>query len=265
MKYLRNGLYLGVLLLTLLATGCTLGLPKPSIYAGPSQPSVANNVVPTGVPPIGLGPINIAPTPACIPPTSSVDNIGYSCANQAAGSGGVTFVGPAGYNSASSTDNVSCNWLHIPNVSCSGPQDTKFQVTYCMSCGEPYAQTLGAFVCSSGYMNNGQGDCVPPVEVGTLGNAPCLTGSHWDNTLQNCVDNTTQKLASPCPAAFPYYNPDFHYCLAKAYPEVFNCQTYNLQTGECLSVVKKPSTGSKCPAGQTYTCNPMLGGACSCK
>ena len=92
MKYLRNALYLGILLLALLATGCQMGTAIP-----PPPPTSA---------PTYAGPVYAPPPPgaggAANPnnPNLSVATCGLGnsanfkdsfCANQAAGLGGVTF------------------------------------------------------------------------------------------------------------------------------------------------------------------------------
>ncbi|MBI3738284.1 MAG: hypothetical protein HY258_04480, partial [Chloroflexi bacterium] len=87
--------------------------------------------------------------------------------------------------------------------------------------------------------NNGA--CVPVDPNKPFG--LCPSGSHYDNTLQNCADDVTNQLASPCPPGYPYYIPADRLCLAKAYPIVYDCQAFTLQLGDCSLQQKKPEAG----------------------
>ena len=270
MKYLRISFYVGFLLLVLFATGCTLALPKPSILAGPPNSSVPNGVV-TLAPPAGSGVIK------CSPPVPSIDHISSFCANQAAGLGGATWIeNPSDSavakdrvsDNSSFSDNANCSWSQN-QTTCSGPQDTKVYEEFCTTCGAPNYQnagtpSYGAFVCANGYVQNSNGACAPADP--NQGTGFCPSGTHYENGLQNCADDATNQLVSACPAGYPYYLPDLHECLVKAYPIVYDCQTFTVPLGECSTPKKSSASGHvQCPAGQTYTCNPMLGGACSCK
>ena len=221
MKSLHSAFMFAILsLIALAACGPVSGVPL----------GLKPTPTPTYVPPLVGAPLGVKP--ACDPPVPSISNVNSFCANQGAGLGGATFLGPASYNTANYTGNLDCSWNSDPVV-CSGPPNTEFQVTYCMSCGEPEPQALGAFVCSNGFVKDAQGICSRRAEMGTnQGYGPC-PGTHYNNDAQNCADDITQNIVPQCPDAFPYYNPDFHYCLAKAYPEVFDCQTFTLQLGDC--------------------------------
>ena len=268
MKHPSNGFYLGILLLILLTMGCGIGTFTLGGNGSASRSPQGIIKQGGGMPTLPSGPVLPKLVLSCVPPVPAISKINSFCANQTAGLGGVTYVGPAQYNWAY-TDNDYCDSTKIPKVTCSGPQGRKFQMEICQACNLPQPQALGPFVCSNGYVNDGNGNCIDvnPTDVANGINwTPCPSGSHYDNGLQNCADDVTDQLASPCPADHPYYIPDFHYCLAKAYPVVYNCQTFSLQLGECPPLRRSaPSGNGQCPAGQTYTCNPLLGGACSCK
>jgi len=248
MRHLRNGFYIGILLLMLLASACQMGTTTP-VVQGPSglEPTAVSTT-------LVQGPIGVAP--ACSPPVPSLSNINSFCANQNTAQGGLTYVGPASYNWAY-TDNDYCDFTTLPKVTCAGPQNQKFQMEICQSCGLPQPQALGAFVCSAGYVSDGNGNCLdadPTDAANGINWVPCPAGSHYDNALQNCADDLTDKLASPCPADHPYYVPDFHYCLAKAYPVVYNCQTFPLQLGACdLQQNKKACAPKSCSPGYSWS------------
>jgi hypothetical protein len=263
MKYLRNGFYLSILLLMLLAAGCQMATSTP-VVKGPI------GLVPTAIPTtLVLGPIGLAPTPACSPSVPSISDVNSFCANQNAKLGGATWDqnppdgDPSVVKDATFINNFSQNadcLLTQTKMACSGPQDEKVTFEFCTTCGAPnYEQVatpaVGAFVCANGYVNEG-GNCVSPSSYGL-----CPTGTHYDNSLQNCADDVTDKLASPCPAGFPYYLPDLNGCVANAYPIVYNCQNFTVQLGECKKAEKSNSCQTQsCPRGQTWNPN-----SCSCK
>ena len=224
--------------------------------------------------------------PACSPPEPSISNINSFCANQVAKLGGATWQqnpsdsDPSVVKDAAFINNYSgypdCNW-NGTKVACSGPQDTKMTYDFCTSCGAQnysltapqggYDAAFGPNICSNGYVKNNTGACTP-----TNPNNPyygyCPSGTHYDNTLQNCADDATNQLASPCPAGYPYYLPEFRLCLAKAYPIVYDCQTFTIPLGMCAAQVKKVCQK---PAGGCPN-NPVTGGkeswnqaTCSCK
>ena len=270
MKHLRNGFYFGILLLMLLAAGCQMGTSTPVVL-------VPIGLVPTAIPTtLVLGPLGLKNPPACNPPVPSISDINSFCANQAAGLGGASFTdttylgNPSDNNGEShpyGPDNVNCNWqqgLDTGKYICSGPKNTKFQVVICALCVPPNQLTAvpGYVACSKGYMRDDQGNCNPidPNQVYGL----CPTGSHYDNGAQNCVDDVTDKLASPCPAGFPYYEPDdSHYCWnqSAANPAIYNCQTFNLQLGDCSVAPKQKSCGApkSCSPGYSWSSK-----SCSC-
>lgn len=251
MKCLRNVYqYCGIMLLMLLAA-CGPATSTP-IANGPILAPTLLPAYTTPLVPIPVG---------CTPPEVSIDKINSFCANQAAGLGGATFVyHPALLVVNHTSGNVSCNWNQSP-VSCWGTQDTKFQEVVCSSCRAPNApQTYGTFACSKGYAKDGNGNCVatdPQQEY-----APCPAGSHYNNDLQNCADDVTGNPASPCPAGYDAtYLPDTHLCLANAYPQTFNCQTFTIPLGSCALLQNKNATCApqSCPPAYNWDSN-----SCSC-
>ncbi len=254
---------------------CTINEAQGPGAAAPQAPGagiIANNPKPGSL------------IPACSPPVPSVNNINSFCANPAAGLGGATWDqnppdgDPSVAKDAAFIKNFSgyqaCNWNKSKTV-CSGPQDTKVSYELCTTCGASdsvtqYDATFGPNVCSKGYAKNNTGACVPADpqnpsftlcvdRPGFLGNCPpddpnnsnygyyCPSGSHYDNTLQNCADDATNQLASPCPPSYPYFLPDYHLCLAKAYPMVYDCQTFTIPLGVCTT----PSKKNKCTTDAT--------------
>lgn len=278
MKYLRNNLYLGILLLTLLSAcgGATppVNTPVPTglVNLNPHGPLIAV----TGVAPISLA-------PPCSPPAQALSQDSAFCANQAAGIGGANLSDTTSFENIPAneteltlgdvtTGNATCTWDDPNNPStatCTGPQNGKFQEMGCQACipnnaPQGYVSSGGSFACSSGYTKDNQGNCVPidPTKAYNF----CPSGTHYDNALQNCADDVTNKLASPCPAGHQVqYIPDMHMCLANTFPEVYNCQTVTFQLGACLTKVNK--VGQCASQGLKYLCYKNSDGrqVCSCK
>ncbi len=182
----------------------------------------------------------------CTPPSISIDEVQPFCANLATGEGGVTFVVHASDTHTmyyQTKGNATCNYTADLNGafadSCTGPQGGQFTKVVCTTCIAPNAgapQSYSAYTCSNGFVDNNvanTGEC-DPVDPNQYFSA-CPLGSHYNNDIQNCVDDATQQLASQCPPGFPYYLPDDHLCLAKAYPEAYNCQYFPLQLGVCIN------------------------------
>lgn len=257
MKSLRNGFYVRILLLTLLAA-CGPATATPGLVN--QQPPIVPNVAVTVVPP------QLAQV--CNPPVPSISKINSFCANPAAGLGGASFTDTTylgnpnvnnGESNPYSADNVNCNWqqgLDTSKYSCSGTQNTKFQVVICAMCVPPNQPTIVpgySISCSTGYMKDAQGNCTPidPNQVYGL----CPTGSHYDNGAQNCVDNVTNKTASPCPAGFPYYEPDnSHYCWSKSAPTAYNCQSFTIPLGDCsIQPQQKSCPPKSCAPGYSWS------------
>ena len=255
-----------------------------TIYQTPQAPlTKANNPGPAAGAIVANNPGSLLPQ-ACKPPAPSISNINSFCANLPAGVGGATWqqTPPDGDPSLAMdaafidnfTKNPDCTWDQS-KVACSGAQSAKVSYELCTSCGAPnwvdpsaYASTFGPYVCMTGSvaMNGG---CVPPTTTpGTYLNlGVCPTGSHYDNALQNCVDDTTNQLASPCPPAYPYFIPVMRLCVAKAYPIVYDCQTFTVPLGACLVPVKKvclPPAGG-CGFGFNGAKQHWDPTTCSCK
>ncbi len=255
MKRTSIGLYFGMLVL-ILSAACAPGNHEPT--ATPTYSAVLINPHPI---------INAAP--ACTPPVPSISNINSFCANQAAGLGGATWTqfpsdeDPSVAMDAAFINNYSanpdCNW-NQSKVACSGPQDAKVTYQLCTSCGasnsvEPqaYNATFGPNVCTNGYVKDNNGACVPANKNNPPYYGICPAGTHYDNSLQNCADDVTNQLASPCPPGYPYLLPVYRLCLAKALPVVYNCQLFTIQLGECIILQKKPGVVvPSCPAGTTW-------------
>jgi hypothetical protein len=249
---------------------CTINQQQGPGAAAPQAPGagiIANNPNPGSIIP-----------PVCDVPAPTISQVTSFCANQVAGLGGVTFDpytqllpnSNDGSFYASIPSNVNCTQDQKTNhVACSGPPGTSFQVTVCNTCG--VIQPQGSVICAFGRTANPPNGCFPSSPQDTHnGQVPvCLPGTHYDNNKQNCVDDVTGKLVSACPSGYPYYNPEFYTCSSKPNQGIFNCQTFTVPLGECVTPVKKiPGTGNQCPAGKTYKCtkNPLTGAqVCSCQ
>ncbi len=273
MNVLRKTLIPSAILIILLAA-CAPASPAPT-----ATPSYLALIKPNPI--INAGNAG----PACNPPVPSISNINSFCANPTAGLGGATWTqnppdgDPSVAQDAAFIDNYSqnpdCNW-NQSKVACSGPQDAMVTYQFCTSCGSPswvdaqkYDATFGPNVCKNGYVKDNNGACVPANQNQTPYYATCPVGTHYDNAQQNCVDDGTNQLASPCPPGYPYYMPVLSLCLAKAYPIVYDCQTFTVQLGECILIQKKPGPGSGgikiCPVGTTWngTCCENVDHRCS--
>ncbi len=239
MKSLRNALYPAFMLLMLLAA---CGPVTPGTGPSNNGPIPFPDALGTAAP-IGLG-------LPCTPPLPTIGQITSYCTNPFKGLGGVTFsdttyLAPNDTWSSwlvgdSIAGNVSCNLDQgTSTATCSGPQNGTFQATVCASCGKYDDSSNASFVCASGFQNDGQGQCYTADPNKNLPSMWCPAGSHYVNALQNCADNVTNKLASPCPPAYPKYTPYIHKCWNKA-EMAFNCHTFPIQLGACLALNKLP-------------------------
>ena len=301
MEYKRSGFLFSILLLVILSA-CQMGTATPvsCVQTGCAYPAVCDknsgqctiSVTPQGqgaaAPQLpGAGQISNNPNPSallppdCHPPVPSISNVNSFCANLSSKLGGVTFdQSPSDSDPSVAKDaalinndsaNPDCTW-NQNKVACSGPQDAKVTYEFCTSCGAPnventnqpqggYVATYGPYVCPNGYVKNNTGDCVPADP-----NKPyygiCPSGTHYDNTLQNCADDVTDQLASPCPPGYPYYLLDVRLCLAKAYPIVYDCQDFTVPLGVCLVPPKKTCRPPAGGCGLTKNWNPLT---CECQ
>jgi hypothetical protein len=244
----------------------------------PQGPGAAAPQAPGGVGPIAANPDNPNPgsiiPPACAPLT--IGPVIPFCANQSAKLGGVSFT------DSQQPDNILIDLSALPkgadcsqpdpNISkvvCSGPIDANLQLLVCSSCGNfpgydtSYFSDPNLFKCSKGYVKEWQGSgygnwyCIPLSgwhANNVLDNEHfCPAGTHFDNALQNCADDTTGKLANPCPPDYPYYYISMSgFCWKQKVDITYNCQTLSAQLGECLTPKKNPGPGP-------CTYNPMTG------
>jgi|GEM_PF-2593929 len=242
MKYLRNGFYLGFILLMLLAA-CGPGTPTAmptSTGLVNKKPLPAPNVLVTVVPPVLAF--------VCTPPIPTVGEVSSSCANQIKGVGGITYSDMTNLQADGTSSwlvgdsiagSVSCTLDNgTSTATCSGAQNGAFQAMVCSSCGDTTG-TNASFVCANGYNKSVDGYCYATDAKKNSPTLWCPAGSHYDNALQNCADNVTNKLASPCPSGYPAYTPFDHKCWNKA-EMAFNCQTFPLQLGACTTPKKVP-------------------------
>jgi hypothetical protein len=232
--------------------------------------------------------------PACPPPPLTIGKTTSFCANPSANQGGATIVwsdNPVtpqafssyyviedGYQLTSGKDTCTNN-----DTVCSGPQNTNVVINMCSVCstasgltwngfqgylyqGAQNSNLIDPFVCPTGYtLSNGQ--CVTPSNsqngyTDTNADAPlfpCASGTHYDNGKQNCVDDVTGKISSPCPPGYPYLLAGMpgHYpaqCYKNPFPVAYNCQSYTIPLGECTAPSKR---SPKCTTSVTgiVTCH----------
>ena len=242
MKYLRNALYLGFMLLMLLAA-CGPATPTPG-GNGPinNKPNPFPNVIVSVVPPVLV--------PACTPPDVKVSATSY-CANQVKGLGGAKLVDSTMNPVIAFWVDVNNNMQCTPNADftqniCIGTQGAQRQYIDCTVCGAATsAKSYGDYKCANGTILDKYGWC----DIDPNGDwSVCAPGSHYSNQAQNCVDNMTGKSAvsEMCPPGYPYLLAD-GYCLAHPYPaEVFNCQYTTVQLGSCVALNKVPNVVAFC-------------------
>jgi hypothetical protein len=241
MKHLRSGFYLAFMLLMSLAA-CGPATPTPG-GNGPinNKPNPFPNVAVSVVPPV-LALV-------CTPPKPTDGEISLYCANQIKGLGGITYSDMTNLQADGTSSwlvgdsipgSISCTLDQgTSTATCSGPQNGAFQAMVCSSCGDTSGSDA-SFVCAKGYNKSSDGNCYA---LDAKKNSPsmwCPAGTHYDNTLQNCADNVTNKLASPCPPGYPAYTPFNHECWNKV-EMAFNCQTFPLQLGACTAPKKVPN------------------------
>jgi hypothetical protein len=238
MKYLRNGLYPAILLLIVL-TACGGATPAPT-----ATPVGLVNSKPQGLPIVAVTAVLPKSALPCTPPTPGIGFVSSYCVNQIKGVGGATFSDTTDLSAGGGSwlvgdslgGGVACTFdQNTSTATCSGPQNGSFTGMVCGSCGEYNGSSNASFVCTKGYVKDAQGNC-NPVDPKKAYDA-CPAGTHYDNSLQNCADNVTQKLASPCPPGYQNYTPYDHACWNKA-EMAFNCQTFPLQLGACLAPKK---------------------------
>lgn len=244
MRLQRSWISLGAVLLIFLAA-CGPGTPTITPTATGlvnSQPLPLPNVVLTVVPPAFV-------VPACVPPVPTIGDVSSFCANPTKGFGGASFTDTTFYN----TDNQT-SWLSSDSIgggascqldngtsigTCSGAQNGTLQAMVCGSCTPPLAPGppvpgSKVIVCAQGWkLRPDQTTCAPTPPNTYF--AFCPPGSHYDNALQNCADNVTNKLASPCPPDYPFYSPGHGQCSTKV-KEVYHCQTFPIQLGACAAL-----------------------------
>ena len=243
----RPFVLLFILMVLLAACGPATPAPTPT-PAGLANSKIMGlpNVAVTVAPPALAGP--------CIPPVPNIGAISSFCANPIKGLGGVSYSDYSDWNNVgtepagsflvgdSIPGNVTCNFDQgSSDAICSGPQNGTFQAMVCGYCTSPDAPppsdpAPNGWTCSQGYTDvNGQCIAIDPKQVYDF----CPAGSHYDNALQNCADDATNKLASPCPDGFKgAYSPESHICWEKPYPAVYNCQTIQVNLGACVAPSK---------------------------
>jgi hypothetical protein len=165
------------------------------------------------------------------------------CSNPTKGVGGITFVEHVSDPNAvydfpeGAVTSQSCGWdeqADSETVSCKGPPNGQIQYDVCTGCTASGSSVpTYSFACSTGYMKNDNGDCVPIDPKQQYG--ACPPGSYYMNATQNCVDDSTQKPVSVCPPGFTaQYLPNIHECVSvKAFPVAYNCQTFQFKLGAC--------------------------------
>ena len=258
----RSHIIFVLVALWLAASGaCTLPTPTPP---GGIAANNQNHPIPL---PVIVTPAVISPNSplleACTPPALSLNSANGWCSNYTTKTGGVT-INMSGEKGIFYTNNVgvSCNGVQGQFI-CTGPQNASFQISACTHCGGGFPagqgptsdKDFGTYTCSTGYVTDpANGNCKP----GTSGypDGACPAGSHYDNSQQWCVDNTTnQKISDLCPAGAVAYLPGFHVCLLKplSTPMVFDCQTWTVSVGDCTL---KHNPGGAPPVKCTYGSGP---------
>lgn len=258
MKYSRYVFY-SVFLLLILLTACGPSTATPTPMGdipklpGPNQVQVNQN--------------NPIVSTACDPGTPSIVSSVNFCANTDLKLGGATIVMDA---SEVTTQNATCTLGTSSNdfkFTCYGPQTENVTIEACNSCG-PAGKSgsqvdWGQYPCSKGYVKMPDGiSCLPDQSSNGQGYESCPAGSHYDNAQQWCVDDVTQqKLTDLCPNGTKTYLPSNHHCLPINYPEVYNCQTFTVPLGACLTKIKSSESGgsnscepppSGCPIGEIW-------------
>ena len=266
-----------------LKTGvCTINQPQGPGAVAPQQPGAGiinngqppiNSIAPTPLPdPTAMPPLPNAGNPVtnasadpsepnsniCNPPMPVITNVTEFCANMANKQGGVTFTYSPSQNAINYTEgNAICQSNGQGKIACTGSQNGIFGAMVCTSCtGSNAPQTYDPYVCALGYVEDASGNCNPANPSKAF--SPCPYGSNWDNVKQACVEVGTGIVNKQCPGGFDHYIPDKHFCLTNPYPEVFNCQGYNILLGACEQI-KKPQA-----QGQVCITNP-LNGQVTCK
>ncbi|MGA7192846.1 MAG: hypothetical protein WBW94_04380 [Anaerolineales bacterium] len=281
------------------SNGCNqLGCPYPAVCDKTSGVCTINQAQgPGGAAPqapgdgiIANNPGSNSLLPVCPPPSSSISKITSFCANPAAGQGGASIVWsgipitPQAFSSyyvyeddsQVFADKATCD---INDDICSGPQDTKITIIMCSICSSLNTNTWQSnlqndpSVCPTGFSLTGSGDCENPAYDYNNGGAPvmpCVTGTHYDNDKQNCIDDVTGKIASPCPPGYPYlYVGISTTAQCYKYPQAisYNCQPYTIPLGACTGPIKKvcqqPSGG--CGYNLNGTKKHWNQSTCSCQ
>ncbi len=255
-----------LLLASLIACDIPTGTPTPTGPAKalnpiPNQAQFANS---TNLPP--------PPALAACPPPGALINIHSFCANNGAQLGGASFswqTDPAAPNGEAyhvyedftgSPDSVTCTG----NDTCSGPQGAVATINVCGVCSSSstWQTDLNSdpSVCPNGFGGPG---CTPN---GTLGKNyfpmfDCAPGSHYDNHLQNCANDVTGKLESPCPPAYPYLLSGGGFpskCYKNPQPISYGCQSYKVPLGICPGAQHKQNVPG--PNTGTNTCALAIAG-----
>jgi hypothetical protein len=240
-------------LIFVLVTACTPmvnGPLNPPAVSGPGQSA------------------HLSPPKACTPPKIIVDQTSNFCANPSLGLGGATiaFHNLTGSLINQSSGDVNCQFSSSKLV-CYGPKNEKFVATVCNLCVPPFTPENISYTCSKGYADDGQGHClaVDPNHEYPI----CPSGSHYSNDLQDCIDDVSGDLASPCPTNTTLYSPFLHMCISSSNFHVVNCQTFQFTLGDCPVQVKQknhlgPGGNQSCGAGSSWdgTCCRDSLGAC---
>jgi hypothetical protein len=210
---------------------------------------------PTPAPVLEQAPLGLAP--ACTPDEVTIDKVTSFCANPAADLGGATFLlnpSLSVMNFTSGNDNVHCDQAAFSaKVICSGPPNEEFQRTECTSCGQPASLALyEPFECADGFIKDNIDHYCMPVDLNDT-YALCPAKSHYDNDQQICVDDGTGQPISICPPGFPYLTPN-QMCFSQPYPEVFNCQTFTVQLGDCSLSPNPPGGGNQGSGSSEISC-----------